>query len=129
MSPELDWTIEYETLPPDDSPLLDPIPPPPRPGPPRWLWLAAGLIAVAITVIYILWFMGGRIDLQPEPEPDTDPARAGLDSVVNLEIKALNAHDREIYEQLQDSQSYRLNPQPRPNAGLPGPTVRPARSN
>ena len=120
MSPELDWTIEYETLPPDDSPLLDPIPPPPRPGPPRWLWLAAGLIAVAITVIYILWFMGGRIDLQPEPEPDTDPARAGLESVVNLEIKALNAHDREIYEQLQDSQSYRLNPQPPPERWFAG---------
>jgi hypothetical protein len=97
MSPDLDWTIEYETLPPDEPPLFEP-PPPPRRRAPRWLWGLLALAVVAGIAFYVLYFLGGRIDPRPELEP-----------------RALNAGDREIYDAVQDAESRRRNPQPAPD--------------
>jgi hypothetical protein len=108
--PDLDWIVEYETLPPDDPYRPAPEPPAPRRRPPGWLWLALGLSAVLLAAIIYLWRLGGRSEPLPGPEPVT----SALEGVVRLEIDALNSGDEEIFAQVQDVRSRRRHIEPAP---------------
>ncbi len=110
MSKDLDWTIEYETLPADATLLPEPVPPPPW-RPPRWLWLVLASAAIATGIILYLWSLGGRA----EPLPNPDAERGQLEATVQLEIAALRNGDEELFAQLQDDPSHRSNMQPTPH--------------
>jgi len=109
--PDLDWIIEYETLPPDEP--YSPEPPAPDDRPrrvPRWLWLLVGLVVIATGILIYLWSLGGKT----EPLPNPDPPQTRLEAVVQMEINALGAGDQEIFNQVQDNPSRRANKQPPP---------------
>lgn len=111
MSSQFDWIFEHETLPADDSPLLDP--PAPERGPRlRRLLPAAGLILVGLGAVFYLWSLGGNAD----PLPGPDPTMARLEAAVQVEINALWNGDEEMFRQVQDSSSRRSNYQPPPEA-------------
>ena len=55
-----------------------------------------------------LWILGSRTD--PLPNPDTLPTR--LETIIQVEIEALNNGDVEIYNHLQDTHWRRLRNQP-----------------
>jgi len=104
--PDLDWIIEYETLPPDEP--YSPEPPPPGRRPPRWLWPLVGLMVIATGILIYLWLLGG----EAEPLPNPDPPQARLEAVVRMEINALQTGDEEIFARLQDSYPRRLHLEP-----------------
>jgi len=109
--PNLDWIIEYETLPPDEP--YSPEPPAPDDRPrrvPRWIWPLVGLMVIATGILIYLWSLGGKT----EPLPNPDPPQTQLEAVVQMEINALRAGDQEIFNQMQDSPSRRANMQPPP---------------
>jgi len=104
MSPEIEWIIEHDDLPPDQTPL--PLPPPPRRRRPGRLWLLVGLTLLSAILVYWLWQLGGQPP--PKPQPD-EPKQAAiqLETAVQLEISALNNGDKEIFERLQDTPTRR----------------------
>lgn len=111
MSSELDWVVEFEEPPLEDSPVPQP-PSPSRRRPPGRLWLVLGLGAILLVFLILLWRLGGRED----PLPNPDPSIASLEAAVQLEINSLLNGDEEIYAQMQDASSARENPQPNPDA-------------
>jgi len=117
MSSDFNWIVEYETLPPGDSPLPEPPAPPPRRRP-RWFDPAAGLAAVCLGALLLyLWLLGGKAD----PLPSPDPPIARLEAAVLMEINALRNGDDELFGQVQDrSPSRRSNYQPPPEAWFAG---------
>lgn len=119
MSSDFNWIVEYETLPPDDSPLPQPPAPERRRRParrPRWLWPAAGLILIGLGAFLYLWLLGGKAD----PLPGPDPPIARLEAAVQLELNALRDGDDELFRQVQDGFSRRSNYQPPPEAWFTG---------
>jgi hypothetical protein len=116
MSSDFNWIVEYETLPPGDSPLPEPPAPPPRRRP-RWFDPAAGLAAVCLGALLLyLWLLGGKAD----PLPSPDPPIARLEAAVLMEISALRNGDDELFRQVQDRSSRRSNYQPPPEAWFTG---------
>ncbi len=121
--PDLDWIVEYETLPPDDPYRPTAEPPAPRRRPPGWVWLGLGLLVIVLVAAISLWQLGGRREPLPGPEPVTSP----LEAVIQLEIEALNNGDEEIFSQVQDVQSYRRNIEPAPEQWFSGRAATAAR--
>ncbi len=114
--PDLEWIVEYETLPPDDPYPPVPEPPAPRRRLPGWIWVGLGLLIVVSVAALYLWQLGGR----REPLPGPEPVSTALEAAVGLEIEALNDGDEEIFAQVQDVQSQRRNIEPAPEEWFSG---------
>jgi hypothetical protein len=97
MRRDLEWTIEHETLPPDEpAPAWDPGGDVPAGRRPRWAWFLAGVALVVLASTAYLYRLGGQGD------PQEEEARARLTAVVELELAALRSGDREILASIQE---------------------------
>lgn len=93
---EMEWIIEQEVLPSDSQDEPD-MPPEPRRPLGRFLWPSV-VLALSLAAVGILWRLGGRDHLVPDP----DPLVAQLEAAVELELQAYVTGDQEILAQLQD---------------------------
>ena len=117
MSDDFEWLVEHETLPPDDLPADDP-PSADSSGRrlPRWIWLLGVVAIVVASALIWLWSLGSKI----EPLPNPDPPQTRLEAIVQMEIDAMLNGDQEIFAQVQDYKSRRVQLQPPPEAWFSG---------